>query len=96
MNLNEKGQHYLSDIKLFDGYKENELIPEKNYTISIIEYYIKEGGSDFKNILSWYPKELNCEYGDIGVLIEKYLKAQKILDVRKYVDVNNPKIKFIE
>ena len=97
MNLNENGQYYLSDIKLFDGYKETELVPEKDYTISTIEYYIKEGGSDFKNILSWYtPKELKCEYGDIGVLIEKYLKAQKILDTRKYIDSNNPKIKFIE
>ena len=97
MNLNENGQYYLSDIKLFDGYKETELIPEKDYTISTIEYYIREGGSDFKNVLSWYsPKKLNCEYGDIGTLIEKYLKAQKIVDVRKYVDANNPKIKFIE
>ena len=97
MNLNENGQYYLSDIKLFDGYKETELISDKNYTISTIEYYIKEGGSDFRKILSWYsPRQLNCEYGDIGALIEKYLKAQKSLDARKYVDDNNPKIKFIE
>lgn len=97
MNLDENGKYYLSDIKLFDGYKETELISEKNYTISTIEYYIKEGGSDFKNILNWYsPQELKCEYGDISDLIEKYLTAQKIIDVRKYVDVNNPKIKFIE
>ena len=97
MSRNEKGEYYLSDIKLFDGYKESELISNEEYLVSTIEYLIKEGGSDFKNILSWYtPKQLNCQYGDISELIEKYLKAQKIVDVRKYIDSNNPKIKFIE
>ena len=37
--------NYLSDIKLFDGYKESELLSEKEYSISVIEYLIKEGGS---------------------------------------------------
>ena len=52
--------------------------------------------TDFKNVLSWYkPQELNCDYGSIQELIEIYLKAQKTVDVRKYKDENNPKIKFI-
>jgi hypothetical protein len=98
MNKNENNdEYYLSDIKLFDGYKESELLLEKEYLITTIEYFIKDGGNDFKNVLNWYtPKDLNCDYGDIGDLIEKYLKAQKIVDVRKYKDENNPNIKFIE
>lgn len=96
MSKNENGEYYLSDIRLFDGYKEFEIISEKEYLISAIEYLIKEGGDDFKNVLSWYnPRNLNCDYGDIGDIIERYLKAQKIVDARKYIDENNPKIKFI-
>ena len=98
MTKNENNdEYYLSDIKLFDGYQESELILEKEYLISTIEYFIKNGGNDFKNILNWYkPKDLKCDYGDIGDLIEQYLTAQKIVDVRKYKDDKNPKIKFIE
>ena len=96
MSKNQNGEFYLSDIKLFDGYKESEIISEKEYLISTIEYLIKEGGDDFKNVLSWYkPKDLKCDYGDVGDIIEKYLKAQKVVDARKYIDENNPKIKFI-
>ena len=97
ISKNEKGEYYLSDIKLFDGYKESELISEKEYVVSAIEYLIKDGGSYFNNILKWYkPQDLNCEYGDIRDIIEKYLKAQKMVDVTKYKDTKNPKIKFIE
>ena len=97
ISKNENGEYYLSDIKLFDGYKETELISEKEYIVSAIEYLIKDGGSYFNNILKWYkPQDLNCEYGDIRDIVEKYLKAQKVVDVTKYKDTKNPKIKFIE
>jgi 2',3'-cyclic-nucleotide 2'-phosphodiesterase (5'-nucleotidase family) len=97
ISKNENGEYYLSDIKLFDGYKETELISEKEYVVSAIEYLIKDGGSYFNNILKWYkPQDLNCEYGDIRDIVEKYLKAQKVIDVTKYKDTKNPKIKFIE
>ena len=97
ISKNEKGEYYLSDIKLFDGYKEYELLSEKQYSVSAIEYLIKEGGSNFNYILNWYnPQNLNCDYGDIRDLIVKYLKAQKVVDVTKYKDEKNSKIKFIE
>ena len=97
ISKNENGEYYLSDIKLFDGYKETELISEKEYVVSAIEYLIKDGGSYFNNILKWYkPQDLNCEYGDIRDIVEKYLKAQKVVDVTKYKDTKNPKVKFIE
>jgi hypothetical protein len=38
---------------------------------------------------------LKCDYGDIADIVENYLKAVKTLDVGKFKDVNNPKIKFI-
>ena len=97
MSKNEKGQYYLSDIKLFNGYEESEIIAEREYLVSTIEYLIKDGGSDFNKILKWYtPQDLNCEYGDIRDLVEIYLKAQNIVDVTKYKDIKNPKIKFID
>ena len=96
MSKDENNQFYLSQVKYFDGYKEEEIIPDKDYTISAIEELIVNGKGDFKNVLSWYkPQELKCDYGSIQELIEIYLKAQKTVDVRKYKDENNPKIKFI-
>ena len=96
MSKDENNMFYLSHVKYFDGYKEEEIIPDKDYSISAIEELIVNGKSDFRNVLSWYKqKELNCDYGDIKDLIETYLKAQKSLDVRKYKDDSNPKIKFI-
>jgi 2',3'-cyclic-nucleotide 2'-phosphodiesterase (5'-nucleotidase family) len=96
MSKDENNQFYISQVKYFDGYKEEEIIPDKDYTISAIEELIVNGKGDFKNVLSWYkPQELKCDYGSIQELIEIYLKAQKTVDVRKYKDENNPKIKFI-
>ena len=95
MSKDENNEFYLSQLKYFDGYKEEEIIPDKEYTISAIEELIVNGKGDFKNVLSWYtPDKLNCD-GDIVDLVEAYLKALKTLDVRKFKDENNPKIKFI-
>jgi 2',3'-cyclic-nucleotide 2'-phosphodiesterase (5'-nucleotidase family) len=95
MSKDENNELYLSQLKYFDGYKEEEIIPDKEYTISAIEELIVNGKGDFKNVLSWYtPDKLNCD-GDIVDLVEAYLKALKTVDVRKFKDENNPKIKFI-
>ena len=96
MSRDENNKYYLSLLKYFDGFKEEEIIPEKEYTISAIEELIGNGKSDFRNVLSWYqPRNLVCDYGDIRELVETYLKAVKTLDVRKFKDENNLKIKFI-
>ena len=96
MSKNDNNEFYLSQVKYYDGYKEEDIIPDKDYTISAIEDLIVNGKGDFKNVLSWYKVEkLNCDYGDIQDLIEKYLKAIKTVDVTKFKDENNPKIKFI-
>ena len=96
MSKDENNNYYLTHVKYFDGFKEEELNTEKEYTISAIEELIVKGKSDFRNILSWYkPRNLNCDYGDFVELVENYLKAQKVVDVRKYKDDKNPKIKFL-
>ena len=96
MSKDENNEFYLSQVKYFDGYKEEDIMPDNDYTISAIEDLIVNGKGDFKNVLSWYkPEKLNCDYGDIQDLIEKYLKAIKTVDVTKFKDENNPKIKFI-
>ena len=96
MSKDENNKYYLSHLKYFDGFKEEEIIPDKDYTVSAIEELIVKGKSDFRDVLSWYtPKNLKCDYGDIAGIVENYLKAVKTLDVGKFKDVNNPKIKFI-
>ena len=96
MSKDENNKYYLSHLKYFDGFIEEEIIPEKEYTISAIEELIRNGKSDFRNVLSWYkPKNLKCDYGDFGEIVETYLKAVKTVDVSKFKDEKNPKIKFI-
>lgn len=97
MAKNEKGEYYLADIKLFDGYKESEIISDKEYLVSANNYLIEEAGDDFYDILPWYkPRNLNCDYGKDVDLTEEYLKRQGTIDVRNYMDPNNPRIRFIE
>ena len=96
MSKDENNQYYLSHLKYFDGFKEEEIIPDKEYTISAIEELIVKGESDFRDVLSWYqPRNLKCDYGDIADIVENYLKAVQTLDVTKFKDDDNPKIKFI-
>ena len=94
---NNNGDYYLSNIKLFDGYKEFELIPNKEYLVSANNFLIEIGGDDFYNVLSWYkPRNLTCDYGKDFDLVEQFVRDQQIIDVRNYMDENNPRIRFIE
>ena len=93
---NKKGEYYLSNVKLFNGIKEFEIISEREYLISANDYLIKKGGNDFNKILSWYkPRSLNCNYGPDLEIANRYLRDQKVIDVRKFKDNNNPRIRFI-
>jgi len=97
MAKNENGEYYLADIKLFDGYKESEIVSDKEYLVSANSYLIEEAGDDFYDILPWYkPKNIKCDYGKDVDLTEEYLKKQGTIDVRNYMDPNNPRIRFIE
>ena len=96
MSKSKEGEYYLSNIKLFDGNKEQELIPDQNYLISANNFLIMEAGDDFNKVIPWYkPRNLNCEHGLESDALEIYLRKQQIIDVRKYMDDNNPRIRFI-
>ena len=93
---NREEEYYLSKIKLFDGFKEYDLKDDKEYLISANNFLIENGGDDFSKVLSWYkPKDLTCHYGKDSDLVEKFFKNEEIIDVRKYMDENNPRIRFI-
>ena len=90
------GEYYLTDVKLFDGYKEYDIKSSDEYLISANDF-ISKGGDDFDKVLPWYkPRNLNCNYGVDAEIVEKYLKAQQVIDVRKYIDNDNPRIRFID
>ena len=87
---------YLSEVKLFDGYIESDLIPNRDYKVSANDFLIN-GGDDFYRIRTWYePRDLTCEYGPDLDLFEKYLKDQGVIDVRNYMDEDNPRIRFVD
>ena len=96
MSKDKDGEYYLSNIKLFDGYEESEIISDHEYLIAANSYLVG-GGDDFDKVISWYKvKNLNCDYGQELDLFETYLKNQQVVDVRKYMDDNNPRIRFID
>jgi len=97
MVKDKNGEYYLAEIKLFDGYQEKELLEDQEYKISSNQYLIVEGGDDFYKVLSWYkPRNLTCEYGLDVELTENYLKRQNVINVQKFMDENNPRIRFKE
>ena len=86
---------YLSNIKLFDGYKEEEIDDNRDYLISA-NSFLTVGKDEFEMIYKFYkPRNLKCDFGLEKDIITKYLKENKIIDVRKYMDENNPIIRFI-
>ena len=97
MAKDKKGEYFLADIKLFDGNNEYELIDDQEYTISTNNYLIEDGGDDFNKVKPWYkPRNLNCGFGSELDLFENYLRTLEVIDVRKYMDENNPRIRLIE
>jgi len=97
MAKDKNGKYFLADVKLFDGNNEYELIGDQEYTISTNNYLIEDGGDDFNKVIPWYkPRNLNCEYGVEMDLFENYLRTLEVIDVRKYMDENNPRIRLIE
>ena len=94
--INTDNGDYLSNIKLFDGYKEEELDDEKEYLISA-NSFLTNGGDEFASIYKFYkPKNVRCDYGLEAEVVFEYLRDNKIIDVRKYIDDNNPVIRFIK
>lgn len=92
----KEGEYHLTDVKLFDGYKESDINSNDEYLISANDF-ISNGGDDFDKVIPWYkPRNLNCSYGVDAEVVEKYLKAQEVIDVRKYMNDDNPRIRFID
>ena len=86
---------YLSNVKLFDGYKEEEIDEDKEYLISLNSYYAK-GGDEFARVYQFYkPRNLTCDYGLEVDIVLQYLRDNNIIDVGKYMDDKNPVIRFI-
>ena len=93
----------LLSIKLFDGYKEEEINEEKLYTITSTEFCFPidgkaKGGDDFKKVYKWF-KPRNGVYITIGnynttrdALID-YLRKIEELKGSKYYNIDNPKMR---
>ena len=78
---NERGEYRLTDIKLFDGYKELKLQSDNEYLISLNDF-LANGGDDFSKVFTWYkPRNLNCNYGVDADLVEDFFRIQKVIDV---------------
>ena len=60
---NKDDNYYLDDIKLYDGYKESEIEPSKEYLIAANTFLVG-GGDDFDNkIIDYLVDEFKMENG---------------------------------
>ena len=90
---NEKN---LIDIILFDGMYEKQIINDKNYIVSTLDFCIINGGDDFVNVISWYKIRKLVKYGDTKENVVKYLKSMKKINTKSLIDEKNPRLRIIE
>lgn len=98
MAKGDNEEYFLADMKLFDGYKESEINSDDEYTVAFNSYFA-EGGDDFAKIVRWDEfkgLEYSCDYGIDSDITETFLRAQQTIDIRKYMDEENQRIRFIE
>ena len=98
MAKGDNEEYFLADMKLFDGYKESEINADDEYTVAFNSYFA-EGGDDFAKIVRWDEfkgLEYSCDYGIDSDITETFLRAQQTIDIRKYMDEENQRIRFIE
>ena len=91
-----QGKKNLIDIILFDGMYEKEIINDKNYTVSTIDYCIIDGGDDFSDVISWYKIKNLIKYGDTKNNVIRYLKSMKFINTKSLIDEKNPRLRIIE
>ena len=97
--LREKPSRKLLSVKLWDGYKEEEIDEDKKYSIVSSEFCFplepdEKGGDDFEKVYQWF-KPINGEYIRIDnvtnsrdILIN-YLRNIDELKENKYFDKDN-------
>lgn len=96
MSIKKDKSKSLKSVVLFDGKNEAEIIPDKVYKVSSVDYLIN-GGDDFKSIINEInPQEKNCDYGVIADVVTDYLRDAKIVDSKNHYDTNNPRLKEIQ
>ena len=103
MVVRDKPTRKLISIKLYDGYKESEIIDNKTYTMTSNDYCFplepnEEGGDDFKKIYAWF-RPRNGTYVTVGgydttrdTLID-YLRKIEELKAIKYYNKEKPKMR---
>ena len=88
--------------KLFDGIKESDIdtIFGNSYTVASLDFLILKGGDDFNKIIKWYnvTDERNNyqEFDYLRNVAAEYLKNVDEIRVKRIIDENNPRIRFID
>ena len=97
--VREKPTRKLLSIKLFDGYKEEEIDEDKNYTIVSSDFCFplednEKGGDDFEKVYQWFkPMEGQYihidNYNNSRDILISYLRNIDELKEDKYYDKDN-------
>ena len=94
----------LISIRLYDGYKEEEIIDNKLYSIISTDYCFplnprSSGGDDFKTVYKWFkPKNMEAisvgDYNTTRDILIQYLRRIEELKENKYYNKENLKMRI--
>lgn len=93
---NSSNNNRLIDVKLFNGITELPFDPIKTYTICTSDY-LSNGGSAMKEVLEWYTMKNRKNYPKTTrEYITLYLKNSPVIKENMYLDINNPRIRYVK
>ena len=105
MTLRSKPSRKLLSIKLWDGYKEEEIDENKMYSVVSNNFCFpldkdKVGGDDYEKVYQWFRpngKYLEIDgYQQIREILIEYLRNIKQLKSSKYYDEDNLRMRIVD
>ena len=103
--IEEKSKKLIS-IKLYDGFQEEELNEEKEYSLISNEFCFplnpnSIGGDDFKKVYQWYRPRSGSyvkvgNYNNTRDIFIEYLRNIKLLKADKYVNSEDQRMRIIK
>lgn len=88
------GPNELHEVKFYDGVEIREIDDEKIYKVSS-NYFLLNGGDDFKDVLVFYTARNVVNYGKLRDAMIDYIKAIGQINEQDFIDPSHKRITMI-